>query len=71
MKVRLHLSARIMPRNVLLFLLAIIDTCPIVSEVLHTGGVSSSQSHKEGILQMKNVKVRDTQWPPQSHSASK
>lgn len=46
---------------VLLFLLAIIDTCPIVSEVLHMGGVSSSQPHEEGILQMKSVKLRDTQ----------
>lgn len=30
------------------------------------GGVSSPQSHKEDFLQMKNVKLRGTQWPPKA-----
>ena len=43
----------------------------MVCEALQTCGVSSSESHEKGILQMKNLKLRETQGLSQSHSASK
>lgn len=76
-KVRLHLSAKIRSRNVPLFLFIIIDTtlCHLgrSSRVWGTSYVwCVIPSITEGsILQLKNLQLRESQWPPQSHWAGR